>query len=94
MIPNRMTANLRRSRIRIVQALNRVALIAAIWALSASGGLYAQSCALCYQSAAASGSHFIQALKNGIFILILAPLIVCTAVAVLAYRKRNISSRD
>lgn len=50
---------------------------------------HAQGCALCYQSAAASGTHFIQALRSGILVLILAPLVVCTGVAILAYRKRR-----
>ena len=89
-----MMRKLRRNRMRNVQVLSRVALIVAICTLFAPAGLYAQGCALCYQSAAASGSRFIQALRSGILILILAPLIVCTGIAVLAYRKRNISSTD
>jgi hypothetical protein len=56
--------------------------------------LRGQSCALCYQSAAASGTHFIQALRSGILVLIVAPLVVCTGIAILAYRKRNISVND
>lgn len=56
--------------------------------LSASA-LHAQSCALCYQSAAASGSQFIQALKDGILILLFPPLFISVGIGVLAYLKRN-----
>ena len=56
--------------------------------------LRGQSCALCYQSAAASGTHFIQALRSGILVLIAAPLVVCMGIALLAYRKRDISVSD
>jgi hypothetical protein len=51
--------------------------------------LYAQSCALCYQSAAASGGHFIQALKDGILILLFPPILISVGIAIMAYRKRN-----
>lgn len=71
-----------------------VVLLVAIGAWLTPTALYAQSCALCYQSAAASGPRFIQALRSGILILIMAPLVVCSGIAVLAYRKRNISVKD
>lgn len=54
--------------------------------------LQAQSCALCYQSAAASGGHFIQALKDGILILLFPPILISAGIAVMAYRKRNTCS--
>jgi hypothetical protein len=54
-----------------------------------SGALEAQSCALCYQSAAASGTQFIQALKDGIFILLVPPILISGGIAAMAYRKRN-----
>ena len=56
--------------------------------------LYAQSCALCYQTAANSGTHFIQALKHGILILLFPPLSIGTIVAIVAYRKRNQYAED
>lgn len=56
--------------------------------------LYAQGCALCYQDAAASGAHFIQALRSGILILLAAPLVVCAGIAIMAYQKRNVSVND
>src|SRR5438874_3051168 len=57
--------------------------------LASPSALYAQSCALCYQSAAHSGAHFIQALKHGILILLFPPLCIGTGIAIMAYRKRN-----
>jgi hypothetical protein len=57
--------------------------------LTSPAGLYAQSCAMCYQTAANSGSHFIQALKHGILILLFPALFIGTAIVIVAYRKRN-----
>src|SRR5205823_14050230 len=57
--------------------------------LASPSALYAQSCAVCYQSAAHSGAHFIQALKHGILILLFPPLCIGTGIAIMAYRKRN-----
>jgi hypothetical protein len=50
---------------------------------------FAQSCALCYTQAAASGSRMIQALKSGILILITPPTLGSICVIVIMYRKRN-----
>jgi hypothetical protein len=49
---------------------------------------FAQSCALCYTQAAASGSQMIQALKSGILILIAPPTFMTIGVIVVCYRKR------
>ena len=51
--------------------------------------LYAQGCAMCYQSAAASGARLIHALKSGIVVLIIPPLLMSVAFARLVYRRRN-----
>jgi len=50
----------------------------------------AQGCAMCYQSAAASGQRSIRALRNGIVILIVPPILICTAISFLVYRRRNL----
>ena len=63
--------------------------LTALAMLASPSALYAQSCALCYQSAAHSGAHFIQALKHGILILLFPPLCIGTGIAIMAYRKRN-----
>jgi hypothetical protein len=51
--------------------------------------LYAQSCAMCYQSAAASGPKSIHALKVGILVLMFPPLLITAGVVYLAYSRRN-----
>ena len=53
----------------------------------------AQSCALCYTQAAASGSRMIQALKSGILILIAPPTFMSIGVIFVCYRRRN-QTRD
>jgi hypothetical protein len=51
--------------------------------------LYAQSCSMCYSTAANSGAQLIQALKEGILILLFPSLLIGTLFVVIAYRKRN-----
>jgi hypothetical protein len=48
-----------------------------------------QGCALCYTQAANSGARMIEALRNGIVILIVPPLLMCLGAMVLVYRRRN-----
>jgi hypothetical protein len=62
---------------------------AALAVLASPAALYAQSCAMCYQSAAASGPRSIHALKVGILILMFPPLLITAGVVYLAYRKRD-----
>ena len=50
---------------------------------------FAQNCALCYTQAAGAGERIIQALRGGILILVIPPILICTALTVMAYRKRN-----
>jgi hypothetical protein len=45
---------------------------------------------MCYQSAAAAGQRSIHALRNGIVILIVSPIFICTAISFLVYRRRNL----
>jgi hypothetical protein len=54
----------------------------------------AQGCSLCYQSAAAAGSHAIHALRNGILILMVPPAFICVAISYLAYRRRNLHNQN
>jgi hypothetical protein len=54
----------------------------------------AQSCALCYTQAAASGSRMIQALKSGIIILIAPPTLMTIGLIFVCYRKRNQTRYD
>lgn len=50
---------------------------------------FGQGCALCYTQAANSGARLIQALRNGIVVLILPPVSICVGAIVLAYRRRD-----
>jgi hypothetical protein len=68
--------------------------LAAFAALTSPGSLHAQSCALCYQVAANSGANFIQALKHGILVLLFPPLLIGTAIIIMAYRKRDQFAED
>ena len=63
--------------------------LAVLFALVSPAALYAQSCAMCYQSAAASGSPSIHALKLGILILMFPPLLITAGVFYLANSRRN-----
>jgi hypothetical protein len=55
---------------------------------------FAQSCALCYTQAAGSGSRMIQALRSGILILVIPPMLICIGITWMAYKKRNQFSDD
>jgi hypothetical protein len=68
--------------------------VAVLMALAAPSGLYAQSCALCYQAAANSGANFIEALKRGILILLFPPLLIGSCIVITAYRKRHRYAED
>ena len=63
--------------------------LAAAFVFAANAAAYAQSCALCYTQAAASGHRFIQGLRTGILVLIVPPMFMSVGITVLAYRKRN-----
>jgi hypothetical protein len=61
----------------------------AIVALLSPPVLFAQGCAMCYQTAAGSGAQFIQALRHGILIMFFPPLLIMGGIFYAAYRKRN-----
>ena len=56
--------------------------------------LHAQGCAMCYQSAASSGARLLHALKNGIVILMIPPLLMSGAFVRLVYRRRNLCNEE
>lgn len=51
--------------------------------------VYAQNCPLCYTQAAGAGARVIQALRSGILILVIPPMLICIGIAIMAYKKRN-----
>jgi hypothetical protein len=57
--------------------------------LFGSHTLLAQSCSLCYTQAAASTARFLQALRSGILILMIPPMLMSIGITVLTYRRRN-----
>jgi hypothetical protein len=74
------------------KVLFRVA--AAVWAAVLPSLARAQGCALCYTQAAGSGSRVIQALKSGILILVVPPMVICLGITWMAYKKRNEFNED
>ncbi len=61
----------------------------AIALLCGSGRLFAQSCAMCYTSAAAGKEGAIRALQQGILILVFPPLIIFAGICVSVLRMRD-----
>jgi hypothetical protein len=49
----------------------------------------AQSCALCYTSAASSGNRMIEALRSGILILVAPPTLISVGMIFVLYHKRH-----
>jgi hypothetical protein len=62
--------------------------------LVSPAALYAQGCAMCYQSAAASGPRTIHALKQGIIVLMIPPVLITGVIAWMTFRKRDQFSDD
>ena len=50
---------------------------------------FSQGCALCYTQAASATARFIQALRNGILILMIPPMFMPLATTAIAYRRPN-----
>jgi hypothetical protein len=53
--------------------------------------VFAQSCAMCYQGAAASGAQGGAALRHGILVLLVPTLGLFVAIFALIYRRRNVA---
>jgi hypothetical protein len=68
--------------------------LALLASLAAPVMVSAQSCALCYTQAAGSGDRLVQALRSGIVILIVPPMLICIGITVMAYKKRNQFNED
>ncbi len=75
--------------IPVMTRLLRFRVIVATVAVLAPSSIYAQGCAMCYQSAAGSGAQFIQALRHGILIMFFPPILIMAAILFVAYRKRD-----
>ena len=75
--------------IREMKAAPLKRLAIALPAFLSPSALFAQGCAMCYQTAAGSGAQFIQALRHGILIMFFPPILIMGAIFYAAYRKRN-----
>ena len=73
------------------------------WCLRGAAGIvsglapaltWAQGCTLCYTQAAGSGARVIAALKSGILILVVPPMLICLGITWMAYKKRNEFNED
>jgi glyoxylate carboligase len=49
----------------------------------------AQNCAVCYSQAAGAGRHMIEALRSGILILAVPPILICAGIVLMARAKKN-----
>ena len=78
------------SRLRMATKLAALASALAACARTAS----AQGCAMCYQSAAASGPQGITALRHGVYFLIVPTLAIFIGFFTLLYRRRNASRAE
>jgi hypothetical protein len=80
---------------RIEMPPRRVAIgLVGLAALAAPIPAFSQNCALCYTQAASAGARFIEALRSGILVLIIPPMLMSVGMMVLAYRKRNQFKND
>lgn len=59
-------------------------------ALACAPTIFAQGCALCYADAAATGPHAEAALRQGIFVLMIPPLLIFAGLFSVLYRRRNL----
>jgi hypothetical protein len=57
--------------------------------LAAPGLVFAQGCAMCYNSAAAANAGAIQALRSGILVLLIPPVLIFGAICTFALRNRS-----
>jgi len=57
--------------------------------LSISAPVFSQSCSLCYTQAASAGKKVIDALRNGILVLLIPPILISACITFFAYKKRK-----
>ncbi len=66
-----------------------LAFAAGVVALATSTVAWAQSCPLCYRAAAASKAGALQALRSGVLILMIPPVLIFGVVTMMAVRGRD-----
>ncbi len=60
-------------------------------ALFSAHPAFAQGCALCYNDASAANPHGIAALRHGILVLAIPPMLIFASIFVVLYRRRNLA---
>jgi hypothetical protein len=86
---NGRSGKLKTSRIRLalVQLISLCLVV-----LGAGHKLYAQSCAMCYTTAAGGGKSTIHALQGGIIVLLIPPVLLFSGLTILLFRWRTSAS--
>lgn len=79
-----MLAKIRKAR-KVVSATA----LAFAAALACAHPAFAQGCALCYSDASATGPRGQSALRHGILILAIPPMLMFAAIFIVLYRRRN-----
>jgi hypothetical protein len=78
------------AKIKVASALKRAVYCLIMFAVLALPlAAFAQGCALCYTQAASSGQKMIQALRDGILILVIPPTLGSVGMLFVVHRKRN-----
>jgi len=75
------------NRIRKASVITSSVLAAGVVSAQAA---FAQGCALCYNDAAATGSQGIAALRHGIMILAIPPMLIFATLFAILYKRRNL----
>lgn len=73
---------------KIRKAVSAIALAFAVALLSVHPA-FAQGCALCYSDASATGPRGQAALRHGILILAIPPMLIFATIFIVLYRRRN-----
>lgn len=66
-----------------------VRLAGAAWAFTSAATAFAQSCAMCATTASSAKAGAIQALRSGILILLIPPILMFIAIFTMAFRNRE-----
>lgn len=69
-------------------SIRLTAAVAAV--LACAPAIFAQGCALCYADAAATGPHAEAALRHGILVLMIPPVLIFSGLFSVLYRRRNL----
>jgi hypothetical protein len=73
-------------KLKLLVRLSEIFLLGLIFLVPSA---FSQNCALCYTQASASGSRMIEALRDGILVLVIPPTLMWLVIAAVAYVKRN-----